>query len=95
MAIVSVTSVIYSIAQVLFGELQSTEVWVRRHISDHSGFHYRQFLLTNIHRQADLLKEQFSLNYKNLIQKEMQIVIDLLKSYTGHEAIWYHRLVLL
>ncbi|XP_060076736.1 protein prenyltransferase alpha subunit repeat-containing protein 1-like [Ylistrum balloti] len=77
--------------QVLVGELHATEAWVRRHISDHSGFHYRQYLLTNIHKQADTLKEQFSLNYRNLIHKEMQIVVDLLKSYTDHEALWYHR----
>uniref|UniRef100_A0A8C4NG05 Protein prenyltransferase alpha subunit repeat containing 1 n=1 Tax=Eptatretus burgeri TaxID=7764 RepID=A0A8C4NG05_EPTBU len=31
--------------KVLQAELESTQAWVENHVSDHSGFHYRQFLL--------------------------------------------------
>ncbi|XP_071170161.1 protein prenyltransferase alpha subunit repeat-containing protein 1-like isoform X1 [Mytilus edulis] len=77
--------------QVLFGELHTTESWVSKHISDHSGFHYRQFLLTSLQKQSIDLKEQFSVCYKHLIQKELATTTDLIKCYEGHEALWYHR----
>nr|XP_022329534.1 protein prenyltransferase alpha subunit repeat-containing protein 1-like isoform X2 [Crassostrea virginica] len=77
--------------QVVCGELHSTEGWVKRHISDHSGFHYRQFLLKCLSQQAEKLSEQYLLNYRNLVQKELYLVTDLIKSYPGHEALWYHR----
>ncbi|KAI1900056.1 hypothetical protein AGOR_G00046090 [Albula goreensis] len=31
--------------KILHDELSSTKLWVSMHVSDHSGFHYRQFLL--------------------------------------------------
>lgn len=34
--------------QVLLDELSSTKYWVSMHVSDHSGFHYRQFLLKSL-----------------------------------------------
>ncbi|XP_010082818.1 PREDICTED: protein prenyltransferase alpha subunit repeat-containing protein 1, partial [Pterocles gutturalis] len=34
--------------KVLLDELSSTRYWVSMHVSDHSGFHYRQFLLKSL-----------------------------------------------
>lgn len=34
--------------QLLHDELSSTCAWVSVHVSDHSGFHYRQFLLQQL-----------------------------------------------
>nr|XP_033780618.1 protein prenyltransferase alpha subunit repeat-containing protein 1 isoform X2 [Geotrypetes seraphini] len=34
--------------KILLDELSSTKHWVAMHISDHSGFHYRQFLLKSL-----------------------------------------------
>ncbi|XP_068032763.1 protein prenyltransferase alpha subunit repeat-containing protein 1 isoform X1 [Anomalospiza imberbis] len=34
--------------KVLLDELSSTKYWVSMHVSDHSGFHYRQFLLNSL-----------------------------------------------
>ncbi|NXW77921.1 PTAR1 protein, partial [Hirundo rustica] len=34
--------------KVLLDELSSTKYWVSTHVSDHSGFHYRQFLLNSL-----------------------------------------------
>ncbi|XP_062595154.1 protein prenyltransferase alpha subunit repeat-containing protein 1-B-like isoform X1 [Saccostrea cucullata] len=77
--------------QVVCGELHSTEDWIKKHVSDHSGLHYRQFLLKCLSQQAEKLSEQYLLNYRNTIQKEMHLISDLIKCYPGHEALWYHR----
>lgn len=34
--------------QILLDELSSTKYWVSMHVSDHSGFHYRQFLIKSL-----------------------------------------------
>ncbi|NWX91291.1 PTAR1 protein, partial [Nothoprocta pentlandii] len=54
--------------KVLLDELSSTKCWVSTHVSDHSGFHYRQFLLksligkivpdNNIQVQKQMVNEQ-------------------------------------
>ncbi|KAM8793167.1 protein prenyltransferase alpha subunit repeat-containing protein 1 [Eudromia elegans] len=54
--------------KVLLDELSSTKCWVSTHVSDHSGFHYRQFLLkslmgrtvpdSNIQVQKQMVDEQ-------------------------------------
>ncbi|NXQ30317.1 PTAR1 protein, partial [Alaudala cheleensis] len=38
--------------KVLLDELSSTKYWVSMHVSDHSGFHYRQFLLNSLIRRV-------------------------------------------
>ncbi|XP_058513297.1 protein prenyltransferase alpha subunit repeat-containing protein 1 [Ochotona princeps] len=38
--------------QILLGELSSTKRWASMHVSDHSGFHYRQFLLKSLISQT-------------------------------------------
>ncbi|XP_009987400.1 PREDICTED: protein prenyltransferase alpha subunit repeat-containing protein 1 [Tauraco erythrolophus] len=40
--------VLSSPPKVLLDELSSTKYWVSMHVSDHSGFHYRQFLLKSL-----------------------------------------------
>lgn len=35
-------------SQVFHDELSSMRLWVSMHVSDHSGFHYRQFLLKEL-----------------------------------------------
>ncbi|XP_025058771.1 protein prenyltransferase alpha subunit repeat-containing protein 1 isoform X3 [Alligator sinensis] len=34
--------------KILLNELSSTKYWVSMHVSDHSGFHYRQFLIKSL-----------------------------------------------
>ncbi|XP_059177132.1 protein prenyltransferase alpha subunit repeat-containing protein 1-like [Physella acuta] len=77
--------------QILLKELKSTEKWTSTHISDHSGFHYRQFLLTEIHARNDRFSSLHSQNSTDLFVKEMVFVRDLIDTYPGHEALWYHR----
>lgn len=43
--------------QVLHDELSSTRLWVSMHVSDHSGFHYRQHLLKALARELSQVGE--------------------------------------
>lgn len=71
--------------------MQGTEVWVNKHISDICGYHYRQFLLSNLQQHADVLKEQYSMHYSSLLEKELKFIVDLIHTFPGHEAMWCHR----
>lgn len=42
----------FSSYQILLDELSSTKHWASVHVSDHSGFHYRQFLLKSLISQT-------------------------------------------
>ncbi|KAH7961093.1 hypothetical protein HPB52_001898 [Rhipicephalus sanguineus] len=59
-------------------EIQLTREWVRGHVSDCSGFHYRQYLLRRVGSIP-------------LLSKELALCEELCLSYPGHEAIWMHR----
>ncbi|NWZ87994.1 PTAR1 protein, partial [Poecile atricapillus] len=61
--------------KVLLDELSSTKYWVSMHVSDHSGFHYRQFLLNSLIRRTMtdnniLLKNQMVNEQNTSLQKE-------------------------
>ncbi|KAF4803602.1 Protein prenyltransferase alpha subunit repeat-containing protein 1 [Turdus rufiventris] len=61
--------------KILLDELSSTKYWVSMHVSDHSGFHYRQFLLNSlIHRtvtDSNILVQNQMVNEQNpSLQKE-------------------------
>ncbi|NWY95347.1 PTAR1 protein, partial [Loxia curvirostra] len=61
--------------KVLLDELSSTKYWVSMHVSDHSGFHYRQFLLSSLIRRTvtdkNILVQKQVVNEQNpSLQKE-------------------------
>ncbi|NXR34190.1 PTAR1 protein, partial [Zosterops hypoxanthus] len=61
--------------KVLLDELSSTKYWVSMHVSDHSGFHYRQFLLSSLIRRTvtdnNVLVQNQMVNEQNpSLQKE-------------------------
>ncbi|NXB08883.1 PTAR1 protein, partial [Cnemophilus loriae] len=61
--------------KVLLDELSSTKYWVSMHVSDHSGFHYRQFLLNSLIRRTvsdnNVLVQNQMVNEQNpSLQKE-------------------------
>ncbi|NWS69082.1 PTAR1 protein, partial [Crotophaga sulcirostris] len=63
--------------KVLLDELSSTKYWVSVHVSDHSGFHYRQFLLKSLIGRTvtenNVLVQNQMVNQQNLsLQKEEQ-----------------------
>ena len=68
-------------------ELEQMRQFVSVHVSDHSGFHYLQFLLNCW--QVLRGDEQFLSRLKS----ELQLTQELIQLYPGHEAIWYHRSV--
>ncbi|CAL1615565.1 unnamed protein product [Knipowitschia caucasica] len=90
----------------LHDELASTRPWVSMHVSDHSGFHYRQFLiqqlLTELAPPLALMKVSGSpaghgvetedlATLLQLLQEEMELSTDLIQTFPGHEALWCHR----
>ncbi|KAG8595737.1 hypothetical protein GDO81_001607 [Engystomops pustulosus] len=89
--------------KLLIDELSSTKHWVSMHVSDHSGFHYRQFLLKSLLFRAQTDCENTSRaslsregetprpNLPVLIEEELELSRDLIESYPGHEALWCHR----
>ncbi|GFO36467.1 prenyltransferase alpha subunit repeat-containing protein 1 [Plakobranchus ocellatus] len=77
--------------QVLVSELETTRSWTSNHVSDHSGFHFRQFLLRELHNKRSRLQSSSSKDFTSLLQAEMDFIIDLIYSYPNHEAMWYHR----
>lgn len=64
--------------QMLESEIQLTREWVRSHVSDCSGFHYRQYLLRRVGSVP-------------LLAKEVALCEELCLAFPGHEAIWQHR----
>ncbi|NWR76252.1 PTAR1 protein, partial [Centropus unirufus] len=63
--------------KILLDELSSTKYWVSMHVSDHSGFHYRQFLLKSLIGRTvtenNVLLQNLMVNRQNFgIQKEEQ-----------------------
>uniref|UniRef100_A0A3Q3LWV3 Protein prenyltransferase alpha subunit repeat containing 1 n=1 Tax=Labrus bergylta TaxID=56723 RepID=A0A3Q3LWV3_9LABR len=92
-------------AKVFHDELSSMRLWVSMHVSDHSGFHYRQFLLKElIHElsqsagEEDLTGEgegeERQLSFITVLQlfhQEMELISDLIRSFPGHETLWSHR----
>ena len=72
--------------QLLKQEISATETFVCSHVSDHSGFHYRQQLLWLLQKQ--LSRE----DYHEFVTHEGDMTLDLIDRYSGHEALWYHRL---
>ncbi|XP_073526271.1 protein prenyltransferase alpha subunit repeat-containing protein 1 [Phyllobates terribilis] len=89
--------------KLLVDELSSTKHWVSTHVSDHSGFHYRQFLLKSLLFRAQMDCENLSnvslpreeeaprTDLPLWIEEELELSGDLIESYPGHEALWCHR----
>lgn len=77
--------------QILLRELERTQTWCMKHVSDHSGFHYRQFLLSSISQHAIRLHRHYAMSVCSLVDSEHQIICDLIHAFPAHEAMWYHR----
>jgi len=78
-------------SQIVLGEMERTEGWVNKHISDTCGYHYRRFLLECLAARTDTLYEQFSIKYLTLLEKEHGFILDLIHTFPAHEAMWVHR----
>lgn len=85
-------------------EFQLSEEWTKFHLSDHSGWHYRKFLLEQLKKNADCLREvdgtataviSASQFYLNLLKEELRKNEELILSFSAHETLWYYRRFLL
>lgn len=86
--------------KILHDELSSTKLWVSMHVSDHSGFHYRQFLLKALLAElgqaqqpngGGSVDEPHTDAIPQLFHDEIELCTDLIESYPGHETLWCHR----
>lgn len=66
------SSSLFSSYKILLDELSSTKHWASTHVSDHSGFHYRQFLLKSLISQT--VKDSSVLE-KNPMRSEPALVL--------------------
>jgi Protein prenyltransferase alpha subunit repeat len=60
-------------------------------VSDHSGFHYRQFLVNRLAASVQTDGRINSEDYRLRLNDELQLTDELNELYPGHEAVWYHR----
>ncbi|XP_033125135.1 protein prenyltransferase alpha subunit repeat-containing protein 1-like [Anneissia japonica] len=70
--------------EVLQKELLNSKTWINRHISDHSGLHYRGILI-----QFHIRKRHP--NWLEVLLQEASLVEELIDHYPCHEALWYYR----
>jgi protein prenyltransferase alpha subunit repeat containing protein 1 len=69
-------------------ELETTEFFVRRNVSDYCGFHHRQALMTSREkRDGAKAPEPSSAAWAS----ELEMISDLIERYPGREALWTHR----
>lgn len=88
-------------------ELETSDCWTKYHLSDHSGWHYRTFLLDQFRKNLSKVDENVDivrnlLNdstgttlpsqlYLNLLNEELRKNEDLILGFNAHEALWYYR----
>lgn len=70
----------------IYEELENMKKYAKKHVSDHSGFSYVQFLFEELYRNFGVTKEFL----EKLID---QFYFDqfLIINYPGHEALWAYR----
>lgn len=88
-------------------EFETSEEWTKFHLSDHSGWHYRQFLLLRLHSHLNQVEDELprlqqlvdgaavvdttSQLYVCLLNEELRKNEDLILVFPGHETLWYYR----
>ena len=79
--------------QVLISEKALSDEWIEKHVSDHSGIHYRQHLIMLLsHTESN--NSELSQSLK-LFKKELENNLSFITRYPGHETLWYYRRFLL
>lgn len=63
-----------SVSEIVYSELNYSQDWINSHVSEHSGYHYRQYLLGLIrsHRDIVLVFESFY----NFVIKQLNLIND-------------------
>eukprot|EP01133_Synstelium_polycarpum_P008676 gene8676-10188_t len=71
-------------------DLESMDMWVKRNISDHSGFHHRQLLLKHLYRCV----HEGSITLSRVLKLwlgEIKIINSFIIQYPSHETLWSHK----
>ncbi|XP_015784719.1 protein prenyltransferase alpha subunit repeat-containing protein 1 [Tetranychus urticae] len=74
-------------------EMATSKAWIERHISDYSGFGYRQYIIVTIgslylDTQDKLLAYE---DYESILVNEMDLINDLLRIHCNRESLYLHR----
>lgn len=88
-------------------ELEISDAWTKFHLSDHSGWHYRKFLLDQIRKNFGKVEQNMEVArkilsdptgtasssqlYMNLLNEELRKNEDLILNFSAHETLWYYR----
>lgn len=78
--------------QIIYYDLHITRNWIESHISDYSGFHYRQFLLTLL-IEISVSGTELGSNIEiiPLLQSELNLIDGSFKLYDDQESLYLHR----
>lgn len=74
-------------------ELATTKDWVQKHISDYSGFSYRQFVFQMIRKflGESTKSKNSSISYYSLLLDEIIFINTLFKVHHNRESLYIHR----
>lgn len=78
-------------ADMLMIELCYTEMWVSKHVSEHTGFHYRQYVMSKVRHVQLALDDNYKACMKRFFTNSADVtnVADVLKSIFGNsEKSW-------
>ena len=74
---------------ILKKEKNTSDVWLKNHVSDYCGFHYRQRLLFYLVSKCSEAGETTP-----VLLKELEDNQEMIFFYPGHESLWYHRRII-
>ena len=82
----------FSNARILESELDFTSVWMTENVSDFSGYHYRQVVLSTYHglMEDNIEKAKILQNCRTLL-RDLNSIDKSIKDFPGHETLWNHR----
>ncbi len=77
---------------ILESELEFTSVWMSHNVSDFSGYHYRQVVLTAYHGfMEEIIEKTKILQNCQVLLRELGSISKGIKDFPGHETLWNHR----
>ena len=81
--------------EVLEGERRRIGAWNESHMSDHSGWHYRSFVVDRMLAASSAPPSSPSQRSSQLLSAELAYLSALQQSYPAHESAWSYRRYLL
>ncbi|XP_074602449.1 protein prenyltransferase alpha subunit repeat-containing protein 1-B-like [Brevipalpus obovatus] len=83
---------------ICFYELETNKNWIQRHVSDFSGYSYRQFIflrLNHLLKKSVTDRNNSQVSYYSMLLDEMEFIADLLNVHPSRESFFIYRRFLL